>query len=350
MYTVSRNPVALLAALLLVSSACTVQQTEVPGLSGPSDFGLNVRLTATPDIINQDGVSQSSVLIVAYGPDGRPLVGVPVRLDLSVGGVYVDYGSLSSKNLMTGPEGRATAVYTAPAAPPPGTGSPYQVVTVSATPAGSNYENGGVATADIRLNTPGVIVPPGGAPTPSFTFSPNSPAIGSPVYFDASASVPGSGASSIVTYEWLFGDGGGDFGRQVDNIYDQPGQYTITLRVTNDRGVTAQTTRTITVIAGTGPTAAFVFSPENPASGQTVIFDASGSVTGPGRVIISYEWVFGDTAASVTTASKTYTKTGGYPVDGVYSVSLTITDSAGMVAVTSKTITVGEVEEEEEEP
>ena len=122
-----------------------------------------------------------------------------------------------------------------------------------ATPVGSNYENHTVASADIRLNVPGVILPPAGTPTASFTFSPGTPSAGTEIFFDASASQPGSGASSIVNYHWFLGDGnqGGGSQPRIDHVYGEAGQYSVTLTVTNDRGVTAQQTRTVTVTADT---------------------------------------------------------------------------------------------------
>ena len=36
-----------LSAALLSGAACTVQEAEIPGLTGPSDFALSVSLTAT---------------------------------------------------------------------------------------------------------------------------------------------------------------------------------------------------------------------------------------------------------------------------------------------------------------
>ncbi len=349
MPTVLRTRALAVAAILTISAACTVQDTSIPDLTGPSDFALSLAVTATPDSIGQDGFSQASIVVSARGPNGAPIAGVPIRLDLAAGGTYADFGSLNTKSIVTNGDGRATAIYTAPPAPPLGTAGPFQVVTVLATPSGNNYQTPVTYSADIRLNTPGVILPPAGSPTANFTFSPSAPDLVTEVFFDASTSEPGSGASRIVSYEWSFGDGKTETGVQADHVFELPGAYTVTLRVTNDRGITAQTSRSLTVGAGEEPTATFVFSPTNPASGQTVVFDASASATTTGQQIVSYRWVFGDSATPVTTSSRTYTKTGGYAVDATYSVSLTITDSAGRVAVATQTVIVGPIPEEPEE-
>ena len=66
----------LLSSAILVAAValagCTVHQTEAPGLAGPSDLALSIRVTALPDSISQDGGSQSSIQVTAIGPDGKP--------------------------------------------------------------------------------------------------------------------------------------------------------------------------------------------------------------------------------------------------------------------------------------
>jgi hypothetical protein len=52
-----RRPV--LIALIALTTACTVQQTKVPSLTGPSEFALSVTVDVQPDIITRDGRSQA---------------------------------------------------------------------------------------------------------------------------------------------------------------------------------------------------------------------------------------------------------------------------------------------------
>ncbi len=80
-------------AALAVSSACTVHGTDVPALAGPSEFGLSVVVTATPDAISQDGASQSSIAAVARDPNGKGVSGVAIRVQTAVNGVVQDYGT-----------------------------------------------------------------------------------------------------------------------------------------------------------------------------------------------------------------------------------------------------------------
>ena len=124
---------------LVLSAACTTSQQTVPPLAGPSEFALSLRVTATPDSISQDGASQSSIVVNAFDPNGRGISGLALRIDMAVNGVLQDYGTLSARTIVTGTDGRATTVYTAPVPPPPAAGGSSTVVTIMATPTGSNY-------------------------------------------------------------------------------------------------------------------------------------------------------------------------------------------------------------------
>src|SRR5262249_57565310 len=76
----------VLAALAIVAAtaACTVHDAASPTLSGPSSLALTLRVSATPDTINQDGGSQSSIRVTAIGPDGRPASAIALRMDINV--------------------------------------------------------------------------------------------------------------------------------------------------------------------------------------------------------------------------------------------------------------------------
>src|SRR3954463_4963315 len=108
---------AAAALALIITAGCTVKNTEAPPLNGPSGLALSLNVNAIPDSISQDGGSQSSVKVTAIGPNGRPVSALPLRLDMLVGGVAQDYGTLSARSVVTNSDGVATAVYTAPPSP-----------------------------------------------------------------------------------------------------------------------------------------------------------------------------------------------------------------------------------------
>jgi PKD repeat protein len=326
---------------LALSAACTIHEANTPSPTGPSEFAQTIRVTATPDTISQDGSSRSQVVVTVLNSAGQASAGVAVRLDMMVGGVLQDFGSLSARSVVTGADGKANAVYTAPAPPPAGTVAAGSGTTVSivATAIGSDAQvsQKNAPQAQIRLVPPGVILPPAGTPTASFTVSPTPANVNVPINFNASASTPGTNSNTITVYNWSFGDGGVSGGGAITtHSYSAPGTYTVTLTVTNDRGLSASQSQSVTVLAGQGPTAIFVFSPSAPLVGQTVQFNASASTVPAGRTIASYSWNFGDgSSAAGVTASHTYLTA------GTYNATLTVTDDIGEQATTSNPVAVG---------
>lgn len=325
-------------AALLTSAACTVNQADAPPLSpaGPTDFAQSMTVTAIPDRLTQDGSSQSAISVRVAGPNGQPASGVPIRVDMLVDGTLVDFGTLSARSIVTGSDGRANTVYTAPPAPPATAGGVTSTVTIRAVAVGGNAQTATPYTADIRLVPAGVILPPAGTPTASFATSPTTLLAGLPANFDASGSQPGSGASSIVSYSWSFGDATSGSGRTTTHTYSSPNSYNVTLTVTNDRGVSASTSQTVQITTGVQPVPVFNFSPSAPGIGESVFFNASASQVGAGRRITAYNWTFGDggTGGGVSPSHV-------YTTAGTYTITLTLTDDLGQTGTTTLTLTVG---------
>ena len=327
----------LAAALATVALAACTQNSaqETPNLSGPSGPSTSVLLQAIPDSISQDGSSQSSIRITAIGANGRALPNLPLRLDMRVNGVPQDFGTLSARSVVTNADGIATAVFTAPPPTPLfGTclGLAGTCIEIIATATGTAFEAAEPQSVGIRLVPPGVILPPAGTPTAAFNFSPSSVSAKSAVLFDASASAPGNGSAAIVSYAWTFGDGGSGSGRTVSHTFGDAGNFNVTLTVTNDRGLTASTTQSVTVAGGALPSAAFTFSPTQPRINESVFFNGAASTAGAGHSITSYRWDFGD-GSTGTGVSTSHT----YAVSGNYTVSLTVTDEAGQSATSAGT-------------
>ena len=82
------------------------------------------------------------------------------------------------------------------------------------------------------------------------------------------------------------------------------------------------------------PTAAFTVSPASPVVGQTVTFNASGSLD-PDGTIVSHAWSFG-TGATGTGIAPSYT----YSSPGTYAVTLTVTDNGAATGTTTQSVTV----------
>ena len=80
--------------------------------------------------------------------------------------------------------------------------------------------------------------------------------------FDASASTDSDG--SISSYAWTFGDGATGSGKTAAHTYTSAGTYTATLKVTDNKGATGTSTKTITVSAPqTGATCAVTYKITN---------------------------------------------------------------------------------------
>jgi len=329
-------------AIAVFSAACGVDQASTQHLAGPSELATALTVTATPDNINQDGSSRATVTVAARNAAGQPLPNLALRVDMAVGGVLKDFGTLSSRNLVTGSNGLATVIYTAPPAPPTSSGGLINTVSIVAHPVGTDAEVSSATpiSADIRLVPIGVILPPPGAPTASFTASPSPIVLNQSVRFDASASTPGANASSL-TYDWNFGDGGTASGQAVNHSFGTVGTFSVTLTVTNDRGVATSTTTSFLVAASGAPTAVFVVTPVGTlAAGTQLNFNADGSKAAAGHNIVSYSWNFGDGTPGIVDGTF-FLVQHSYSAQGVYTVVLTVRDEVGQKTTVTTNVTVG---------
>jgi len=82
------------------------------------------------------------------------------------------------------------------------------------------------------------------------------------------------------------------------------------------------------------PHAEFTYSPSTPYIDETVTFDATSSYD-PDGYIVSYAWDFGDDTTGTGNAT-----THSYADDGVYTVTLNVTDDDGLSSTTSAKVTV----------
>ena len=171
-------------------------------------------------------------------------------------------------------------------------------------------------------------------PTAEFSFSPTAPSVNQNVFFDAAASQASPGRT-ISRYDWTFGDGSDGAGVNESHRYTSVGTFAVTLAVTDSSGRTGTITKTVSMVAGQGPTANFTFSPASPVVNQRVFFDGAVSTPPPGRTIVRYVWNFGENGiAEGERVDYVYGRAGGY------SVVLTVTDSGGGTHTITKTVTV----------
>jgi len=188
-------------------------------------------------------------------------------------------------------------------------------------------------------------------PIADFMYWPSVVGVNLTTTFDASPSLPQGYDDVIIKYEWDFGDGTPQVivigtpdnppNPIVTHIFKQQGNYTVTLKVTDNEGLTAQTSKKIIVYSRIPPTADFTWSPQIAIAGRTVTFD--GGLSRPGwngmvyPPIVRYIWDFGDGIVQETQSSTVYHI---YQNAGNYTVRLTVVDVDGMQDSETKGLTV----------
>ncbi len=179
------------------------------------------------------------------------------------------------------------------------------------------------------------------APEASFTLSPNPTATGNTVNFNAGDSKDPDGA--IVKYAWDL-DGNGSYETNsgssptTSRAYATPGERTVRLRVTDEDGARATTTRTLT-IQNTAPTAAFTASPSPVQTGKTVTLDAAGS-SDPDGSVAKYEWDLDGNGSYELDGGASATTTTSYPAIGLRQIGLRVTDNSGATAIANRSLSV----------
>lgn len=319
-------------AMTMLAAACTLKKQETPSLTGPSELSTSIAISVSPDVLTQDGASQSVVSITARDGSGQPIRNLTMRADIAVGGVTTDFGTLSARNLVTDASGHASLTFTAP---PAVAGAPTTDVQIVIRPTESDFGNSTPRSATIHLIPTGTVAPPRNSVTPKIVVTPSAPLERQDVLFDGSQSTSTTG--TVVQWLWDFGDGGTDSGMTVTHAFRSPGNFSVTLTAVDSVGASNSTSVQVTVGQGTNPTASFVMSPASPVLNQQVNFNAAASSAAAGRVIRSYSWDFGDG----TPRKSGVTTSHAFTTAGTFTIVLVVTDDAGRVGTSTQSVSVG---------
>ncbi len=130
-----------------------------------------------------------------------------------------------------------------------------------------------------------------------------------------------TGTGNITAWHWDFDDGTTSTLKNPSHLYTQPGNYNITLKVTNNGGCSNSLSKLAYIKAADSITPQFIFTqPQKCKPPETIAF--TNNTIGSG--ISTYTWHFGDGTSS-STFSPTHTYTNG----GSYSVKLVVRNNIG---------------------
>ena len=241
----------LAIASALLSASCTLNSTEPPALTGPSEFANAVTISANPDTIalGQSGTTagqQSLIVVTTFDANGQPKGNQQVRIDTLVNGKVSDCGRLGARILVTGSDGRASTVFTAPGTPPNcASFNADGTVTIQATPVGTDFQSTGFTARNVNVFMALPVANSGGPFTVSFSIAPNPAKVGDLITFSDAGSV--SPGHTIVSYRWTFSDGHVESGASINHDFGSAGTYTVTLTATDDIGQTSFKTALVTI-------------------------------------------------------------------------------------------------------
>ena len=180
--------------------------------------------------------------------------------------------------------------------------------------------------------------------------------LGDPINLDASDSYDEDG--TISSYSWDFGDGQTGSGKNVFHTYQNPGDYIVSLSVTDNDGAVGNNDRRLTYITvlhgtvneGSGlPHAIITVKSSVVAPGATVDFNGAGSWawldgSPSNSEINSWLWDFGNGETdSGVEVSHTFGSSSGlasFSSVGNYCVKLTVTGSSNNIDTVYRTIRV----------
>jgi PKD repeat protein len=150
--------------------------------------------------------------------------------------------------------------------------------------------------------------------------------LGTPIAFSAEV----TGGTGPYSYAWLLGDGTHAATQYLNHTYAATGTYDVALWVNDTYGLSAFSSRTVTVNPALGGTVAA--SPTNVETGRAVIF--WGNQTG-GTPAYTISWNFGDGTRG-TGAETSH----AYSTAGIYLVNGWLNDSVGQSVHRTVTVTV----------
>jgi gliding motility-associated-like protein len=168
---------------------------------------------------------------------------------------------------------------------------------------------------------------------PAATFTKTDGCLGTPNVFTDTSDPK---TSTIVSWNWDFGDGQTSVQQNPSHTYAQPGDYKVVLTVVNENGCST-TSAPQNVHISALPLASFTYTKPDCATQNITFTDQSTTAE---STITSWAWNFGDgTAIQTKTSNAPFNYS--YAKAGTYTVSLQVTTQSGCVSTAfTATVTV----------
>jgi len=141
--------------------------------------------------------------------------------------------------------------------------------------------------------------------------------------------------TTTLSWLWEFGDGSNSTEADPQHIYTNQGIYNVNLTITDTAGCTASISHFVNVVPG--PIAMFSFTTPACAGSEVQFTDISVAA---GSVINTWHWDFGDGNNTTVTAPGNPNVTHIYAAEGLYTVTLTVTNLLGCDASSSMNVMI----------
>ncbi|MEK8016768.1 MAG: PKD domain-containing protein [Candidatus Parabeggiatoa sp.] len=139
---------------------------------------------------------------------------------------------------------------------------------------------------------------------------------------------------SIVKCEWAVSGKSSVFGCTAQMTFEKAGTYNLTLTVTDNDGLTATASETVTVKALIPPIANLKINPKTGTAPLTITLDGNSSFDSDGSIDRCQWQVSGKSSVSGCQTQMTFDN------GGTYNITLTVTDNSGLTATASDTVIV----------
>jgi len=141
--------------------------------------------------------------------------------------------------------------------------------------------------------------------------------------------------TSIVSWNWNFGDGSMSSFQNPEHQYLNEGSYVVSLNITCSDGGSSSISDTI-IVAKVIPPSCSAYYTYNTDSVNPLIYHFTDHSISPNDTIITWQWNFGDLSIGSTQQNPVHQ----YAATGTYFVSLSISTAGGLSTIYSDSITV----------